>query len=77
MTDYRSLDELRTKAHKINCDLVDEEYDPREIEIVGYYLKRIAASFLSHHTHQEIEKAEDESEEMSLEKRYELYGEYK
>jgi len=75
MTECRSVDELRKKAHKINCDLVDEDYTPREIEIVGYYLMRIAASYLSHQTHRELSKVE-ETEELPPEKRYELYGEY-
>ena len=76
MTENRSVDKLRKKAHSINCDLVEEDYDPREIEIIGYYLKRIAASYLSYHTHQELAKAEEETEEVSPEKHYELYGEY-
>lgn len=76
MTEFRSLDELRTKAHKINCALVDEEYDPREIEIIGYYIKRIAASYLSYHTHKELSDAEKDNKELSSDKRYELYGEY-
>jgi len=76
MSENRTLDELRKKAHIINCNLVDEEYNPREIEVIGYYLKRIAASYLSYQTHKELAKSEEEPEEKSTEKRYELYGEY-
>ena len=76
MTENRSVNELRKKAHSINCDLVEEDYDPREIEIIGYYLKRIAASYLSYYTHQELAKTEEETEEVSPKKHYELYGEY-
>ena len=76
MAETHLLDELRKKAHSINCDLVDEDYTPREIEIIGYYLKRIAASYLSYYTHQELAKAEEETEEVSPKKHYELYGEY-
>ena len=76
MTKFHSIDELRTKAHKINCVLVDEEYDPREIEIIGYYLKRIAASYLSYHTHKELADTENNNNELSSDRRYELYGEY-
>ena len=76
MTEFRSLDELRRKDHKINCVLVDEDYDPREIEIIGYYLKRIAASYLSYHTHKELADSEKENVELSSDRQYELYGEY-
>jgi len=76
MEEFRSLDELRTKAHKINCDLVDQEYDPREIEIIGYYLERIAASYLSYHTHKELADSEKEKDHLTSERRYEQYGEY-
>ena len=76
MAETHLLDELCKKAHSINCDLVDEDYTPREIEIIGYYLKRIAASYLSFHTHQELVKAEEEPGEISPEKSYELTGEY-
>lgn len=54
-----TLDELRKKAHMINCDLSEEEYTVREIEIIGYYLHRIAASYLSHQTHIELEETEE------------------
>ena len=76
MAEKRLLNELRKKAHSINCELVEKEYDPREIEIIGYYLKRIAASYLSFQTHQELAKAEGETNEVTPEKHYELYGEY-
>ena len=59
MTETHSLDELRKKAHRINCDLSEEDYAAREIEIIGYYLHRIAASYLSHQTHKELEKSEE------------------
>ena len=62
MEEMRSLDNLRKKAHKINCDLSDEEYSPREIEIVGYYLHRIAASYLSHHVHKELSEVEGDGD---------------
>ena len=57
MTDDHSLEEIRKKAHSVNCQLFEDGYSPREIEIVGYYLKRIAASYLSHFTHKEYEKS--------------------
>lgn len=56
MTEDRSLEELRKKAHSVNCQLFEEGYSPREIEVVGYYLHRIAASYLSYFTHKEYEK---------------------
>ena len=56
MAKEHSLDELRKKAHDLNCQLFEEEYAPREIEIVGYYLHRIAASYLSYFTHKEYDK---------------------
>jgi hypothetical protein len=56
MSNERSLEEIRKKAHSINCALFEEGYSPREIEIVGYYLKRIAASYLSYFTHKEYER---------------------
>jgi hypothetical protein len=56
----RSLDELRKKAHSINCNLSEEDYTPREIEIIGYYLNRIAASYLSYFTHKEIDRTTKE-----------------
>ena len=56
MAKDHSLDELRKKAHDLNCQLFEEDYSPREIEIVGYYLHRIAASYLSYFTHKEYDK---------------------
>ena len=56
----RSLDELRKKAHSINCNLSEDDYAPREIEIIGYYLNRIAASYLSYFTHKEIDRTTKE-----------------
>ena len=73
MTENRSLDELRKKAHEINCELTETNYTPREIEIIGYYLKRIAASYLSYFTHQELAEAEKENKMLSPEKRSEEY----
>ena len=60
MTNNHSLEEIRKKAHEINCDLTEKGYSIREIEILGYYLNRIAASYLSHITHKEIENTEEE-----------------
>ena len=51
-----SLDEIRSKAHSINCQLSEEGFTPREIEIIGYYLKRIAASYISYFTHKDYDK---------------------
>ena len=56
MENDRSLEDLRKKAHSLNCALFDEDYSPREIEIVGYYLHRIAASYMSYFTHKEYDK---------------------
>ena len=56
METNHSLEDLRKKAHSINCALFEEEYSPREIEIVGYYLHRIAASYMSYFTHKEYDK---------------------
>ena len=67
MTETHSLSELRKKAHEINCGLSGEEYDPREIEVIGYYLHRIAASYLSYLTHREIEEAAKEGETLKPE----------
>ena len=56
MTKIRNVEEIRLKAHKINCELSDEGFSPRDIEIIGYYLNRIAASYLSYFTHKEYGK---------------------
>lgn len=56
MAKEHSLEELRKRAHALNCQLFEEDYSPREIEIVGYYLHRIAASYLSYFTHKEYDK---------------------
>jgi len=56
MENERSLEEIRKKAHEINCLLYEQGYSAREIEIIGYYLNRIAASYLSYFTHKEYEK---------------------
>ena len=64
MTEAHSLGDLRKKSHEINCDLSEEGFDPREIEIIGYYLHRIAASYLSYQTHKELQKSERESGEI-------------
>ncbi len=63
----RSLDELRKKAHSMNCQLTEEDYTPREIEIIGYYIHRIAASYLSYFTHKEFEKTEKEYKDLAAE----------
>ncbi|MCX6665543.1 MAG: hypothetical protein NT038_05725 [Euryarchaeota archaeon] len=51
-----TAEELRMKAHSINCELYEEGLSPRDIEIIGYYLNRIAASYLSYFTHKDYEK---------------------
>lgn len=63
----RSLDELRKKAHSINCNLSEDDYTPREIEIIGYYLNRIAASYLSYFTHKEIDRTTKEDKKINPE----------
>lgn len=60
MAKDRKLEEIRKKAHSLNCTLYEQGFTPREIEIVGYYLNRIAASYLSYFTHKEYEKTIDE-----------------
>ena len=62
--EVRSVDDLRKKAHSINCNLSEEDFTPREIEIIGYYLNRIAASYLSYFTHREIEKTSKEDKKI-------------
>ena len=62
-----SLDNLRRTAHKINYELSAEKYSPREIEVIGYYLHRIAASYLSYKVHKELNEG-DENGEFSFEK---------
>lgn len=69
MTGTYSLDELRKKAHKVNCDLSEEGYAPREIEIIGYYLKRIAASYLSYLTHKELDETSEGGGEFASEEK--------
>lgn len=56
MAKEHSLEELRKRAHGLNCQLFEEDYSPREIEIVGYYLHRIATIYLSYFTHKEYNK---------------------
>jgi len=56
MEKEHTLDEIRKKAHAINCQLYEEGFSPREIEILGYYLHRISASYLSWFTHKEYDK---------------------
>lgn len=51
-----TAEELRLKAHSINCELYEEEFSPRDIELIGYYLNRIAASYLSYFTHKDYDK---------------------
>jgi len=68
MTNAQSLDDLRKKAHEINCSLSEENYTPREIEVIGYYLTRIASSYLSYLTHKELEKNENRGDLLTPEK---------
>ena len=75
MTENRRLYDFRKKAHEINCSLTEEGYDPREIEIIGYYLTRIAASYLSYFTHKELAEAEDETGKVSPDERLKKYQE--
>ena len=75
MTADRSLDEIRKKAHEINYELSEEGYEPRDIEIIGYYIKRIAASYLSFFTHKEIAEAEEETGKISPMKVYKNHKE--
>ena len=56
MDEEHSLEKIRMKAHSLNCQLSEEGYSAREIEILGYYLHRIAASYLSYFTHKEYDK---------------------
>lgn len=72
MTMDHTLKELRKKAHELNCNLTEDGYDPREIEIIGYYLKRIAASYLSYFTHKELAEVEETGEvtKEPIEKKY-------
>jgi hypothetical protein len=56
MEKEHTIEEIRKKAHEVNCRLYEEGYSPREIEILGYYLHRIAASYLSYFTHKEYDK---------------------
>ena len=64
MKENHALDELRKKAHKLNCILVEEDFSLREIEIIGYYLERIAASYLSYLTHKELSESGEVTEEI-------------
>lgn len=68
MNETETFEKVRKKAHELNCNLAEEGYNIREIEIIGYYLNRIAASYLSHHTHKEIEKSEQERDQIYLRK---------
>lgn len=74
MTEARSLADLRKKAHRINCDLSEEDYDPREIEVIGYYLHRIAASYLSYLAHKEIQESEKKNGESKPDSLLEKYN---
>ena len=65
MEKERSLEDIRKKAHAVNCQLYEEGFSPREIEILGYYLHRIAASYLSYFTHAEYDKTFAEEEEQT------------
>ncbi len=57
MVEDHSLDGIRKRAHALNCELFEEGWSARDIEIIGYYLHRIAASYLSFLTHKEYEKS--------------------
>jgi hypothetical protein len=72
MEHEHTLEEIRKKAHAVNCQLYEEGYSPREIEILGYYLHRIAASYLSYFTHKEYDKtfAEEEEQEKNPAAKY-------
>ncbi len=74
MAETHSLSDLRKKAHSINCDLSEENYDPREIEVIGYYLHRIAASYLSYLTHKEIQESEKKNGESKPDSLLEKYN---
>ena len=63
MEKQHTLEEIRTKAHSINCNLAEEGFSARDIEIIGYYLNRIAASYLSYFTHKEYDKTLDSNSE--------------
>jgi hypothetical protein len=63
MEKEHTLEEIRKKAHEVNCLLYEEGYSPREIEVLGYYLHRIAASYLSYFTHKEYDKTFGEEAE--------------
>ena len=74
MTESRSLADLRKKAHRINCDLSEADYDPRGIEVIGYYLHRIAASYLSYFDHKELQESEKKSGELKPDSLLENYN---
>jgi len=65
MVKEHTLEEIRMKAHSINCELFEEDFSPRDIEIIGYYLNRIAASYLSYFTHKDYEKTLKKESESS------------
>ena len=65
MKENHTVEEIRKKAHSLNCQLFEEGFSPREIELIGYYLDRIAASYLSYFTHKEYEETFEK--EMHLE----------
>ena len=67
MIETQTFERERKKAHELNCNLAEEGFNVREIEIIGYYLNRIAASYLSHQTHKEIEENENEYNKVNLE----------
>lgn len=48
MEKEHAIEEIRKKANEVNCQLYEAGFSPREIEILGYYLQRIAASYLTH-----------------------------
>ena len=70
MPKEHTLEELRKRAHSINCQLFEEDFSPREIEVVGYYLHRIAASYLSYFTHKEYDKNIQEEQSQESKERY-------
>ena len=72
MEKEHTIEDIRKKAHLVNCELYEEGYSPREIEILGYYLNRIAASYLSYFTHKDYDKtfAEETDEKKNPETKY-------
>ena len=53
MGETHAVEDIRKRAHSLNCQLFKEGFTPRDIEIIGYYRNRIASSYLSYFTHKE------------------------